>query len=60
MVTKCELPPTAKPVVDVLIADLAVFHFSERRMTLVELMPGGSEDQAATATHARYDVDPEG
>ena len=52
---QCNLPLTAKRVVDVLITDLAVFRFVNHRMKLVKLMPGISESQVAAATEADYD-----
>lgn len=55
VVQQCDLPLTAKEVVDVLITDLAVFRFVDRRMKLVKLMPGVSESQVAAATEAEYD-----
>lgn len=54
IVPRCDLPLTAKGVVDVLITELAVFRFVDRRMTLVKLMPGVSESQVAAATEAEY------
>ena len=57
VVRRCDLPLTAKAAVDVVITDLAMFHFPDRRMTLVELMPGVSEDRVAASTDARYVVD---
>ena len=54
IVPRCDLPLTAKGVVDVLITELAVFRFVNRRMTLVKLMPGVSESQVAAATEAEY------
>ncbi len=56
VVERCNLPLTAKEVIDVLITDLAVFRFVDRRMTLVKLMPGVAESQVRAATEARYDV----
>lgn len=55
VVRQCNLPITAKGVVDVLITDLAVFRFVNRRMRLVKLMPGISEAQVAAVTEAEYD-----
>lgn len=55
VVPQCDLPLTAKEVVDVLITDLAVFRFVDRRMKLVKLMSGVSESQVAAATEAEYD-----
>ena len=57
IVPHCDLPLTAKGVVDVLITELAVFRFVDRRMTLVKLMPGVSESQVAAATEAEYHTD---
>lgn len=57
IVPRCDLPLTAKGVVDVLITELAVFRFVNRRMTLVKLMPGVSESQVAAATEAEYRSD---
>lgn len=54
IVPRCDLPLTAKGVVDVLITELAVFRFVNRRMTLVKLMSGVSESQVAAATEAEY------
>ena len=55
VVRQCDLPLTAKGVVDVLITDLAVFRFVDRRMKLVKPMPGVSESQVAAATEAEYE-----
>lgn len=57
VVRQCDLPLTAKGVVDVLITDLAVFRFADQRMKLVKLMPGVSESQVAAVTGAEYDND---
>lgn len=56
VVRRCDLPLTAKEVVDVLITDLAVFRFVNRQMTLVKLMPGVSESQVTAATEARHET----
>ena len=56
VVRRCDLPLTAPGVVDVLITELAVFRFVERRMKLVKLMPGVSQSQVAAATEAEYDT----
>jgi acyl CoA:acetate/3-ketoacid CoA transferase beta subunit len=48
---------TAKGVVDVLITDLAVFHFRRGRMTLVRLLPGVSVEQVRECTEAEFDLD---
>ncbi len=57
VVRQCDLPLTAKEVVDVLITDLAVFRFVDQRMKLVKLMPGVSESQVAAVTEAEYEND---
>lgn len=57
VVPRCDLPLTARGVVDVLITDLAVFRFSETGMTLIKLMPGASLEQVAQNTTANYSVD---
>ncbi len=54
IVRDCDLPPTATGVVDVVITDLAVFHFVDNEMRLIKLMPGVTEDQVADKTEARY------
>ncbi len=57
LVRRCDLPLTATGVVDVLISELAVFRFVDRRMKLVKLMPGVPESPVAAATEAEYDRD---
>lgn len=57
VVRQCSLPITAKSVVDVLVTDLAVFRFVNRRMRLVKLMPGVSQAQVAAVTEAAYEID---
>ncbi len=56
VVRRCNLPLTAREVVDVLITDLAVFRFVAGRMKLVRLMPDVSESQVAASTEAEYDI----
>ncbi len=57
VVQTCDLPATAKAVVDILITDLAVFRFTDTGMTLEQLMPGISLEQVAQSTNAHYEVD---
>ena len=57
VVRQCDLPLTAREVVDVLITELAVFRFVHGRMILAKLMPGVSEARVAAATEAQFDVD---
>ena len=54
MVASCGLPLTARSVVDVLITELAVFHFRDDGMWLVELHTRAREDQVEAATEAHY------
>jgi len=56
VVKNCDLPLTARSAVDVLITDLAVFHFNYTGMTLVKLMPGVTLEQMAALTSADYQV----
>lgn len=56
VVQSCDLPLTAKGVVDVLITDRAVFHFTEQGMTLVRLMPGYTLEQIEASTDAKFTV----
>lgn len=57
VVPLCDLPLTAKAVVNVLITDMAVFYFDEQGMTLVKVIPGVSLEQVAENTRANYRVD---
>jgi 3-oxoacid CoA-transferase len=57
VVPECDLPLTAKGVVDVLITDLAVFRFTHTGMVLEKLMPDVSLEQVAEHTAANYSVD---
>ncbi|HEX5831193.1 MAG TPA: 3-oxoacid CoA-transferase [Gemmatimonadaceae bacterium] len=54
LVPECTLPLTARGVVDVLITDLAVFTFSDGRLTLVELMAGATVDEVRAKTSAAF------
>ncbi len=53
----CTLPLTAKNVVDVLITDRAVFHFTERGMVLKKIMPGFTKEDITQSTEAHYTED---
>lgn len=54
---QCTLPLTAKGVVDVLVTDRAVFHFTDQGMVLEKVMPGFSKEDIAAATEAEYSVE---
>ena len=56
VVPRCDLPLTARRAVGILITDLAVFHFDEKGMRLVKLMPGVSVDEVKEKTTANYTV----
>lgn len=51
---QCTLPLTATGVVDVLITDRAVFHFTEKGMVLKKCMPGFTKEDIAASTEAAY------
>lgn len=54
IVPECTLPLTARGVVDVVITDRAVFHFSEGRLTLTEVLPGASLEEVRASTSAPF------
>jgi 3-oxoacid CoA-transferase len=54
IVPECELPLTARNVVDVVITELAVFCFESGELTLTELMPGATLEQVRAATTAKF------
>lgn len=56
LVERCTLPLTAVGVVDVVITDLAVFHFIDGRLTLTRLMPGASLAEVQAKTEAQFVV----
>jgi len=56
VVESCDLPLTAKSVVNTLITDLGVFQFSEQGMRLTDLMPGVTLQDIALKTSASYQV----
>ena len=51
---QCTLPLTAKGVVNVLITDRAVFHFTEKGMVLKRVMDGCTRKEIADSTEANY------
>ena len=56
VVRKCDLPLTAENSVDILITDMAVFHFDESAMKLVKLMPDYSIEEVRAATDAEFEI----
>jgi 3-oxoacid CoA-transferase len=56
LVKAVNLPLTAPKAVDVVITELAVFHFRGGRLYLTDLMPGVTLDEVAARTEAIYEV----
>lgn len=54
IIQTCTLPLTAKNVVDKIITDLGVFHFIDRVLTLVEIMPGHTLEEIKSKTDAEF------
>ena len=50
IVPLCSLPLTAMNAVDMIITDLAVFTFKEKKLTLIELMPGVKLEEVRSKT----------
>jgi 3-oxoacid CoA-transferase len=55
-VPQCDLPLTAAQAVDMVITELAVFEFIDRVLTLIELMPGSSLEEARARTSANFQI----
>lgn len=56
---KCTLPLTGKGVVDMIVSNLAVFHFTDEGLVLRELAPGVTVEQVASCTAAEFTVSSE-
>ena len=56
IVPACSLPLTAVESVDLVITDLAVFSFDQRKLALIELMPGVSLDEVIAKTSATFEM----
>ncbi len=56
IVKSCSLPLTAIGVVEMIITELAVFHFVDGQLTLRELMPGASLEEVRQKTAAGFRV----
>lgn len=54
IVPSCSLPLTAMNTVDMIITDMAVFTFREKKLTLIELMPGTTLEEVRSRTSARF------
>jgi 3-oxoacid CoA-transferase len=55
IVPSCVLPLTALKAVDMIITDLAVFKFIDKKLTLTELMPGATLEDVKAKTTASFD-----
>ena len=53
---ECSLPLTAVGAVDLVITELAVFGYSEGRLTLLELLPGATLEEVRAKTTAHFVV----
>jgi 3-oxoacid CoA-transferase subunit B len=56
LVKNCSLPLTGRGVVDLVITDLAVFHFDAGKCYLSELAAGVTVDEIRAKTEAAFDV----
>jgi 3-oxoacid CoA-transferase B subunit len=56
LVKTCNLPLTGLGVVDLIITDLAVFHFDAGKLYLSELADGITVDEIRAKTEAAFDV----
>lgn len=54
IVPRCSLPLTAQKAVSVVITDLAVFDYSDGRLTLREIMPGSNLEEIRAKTAANF------
>jgi 3-oxoacid CoA-transferase len=55
VVPKCTLPITAYACVDVCITELAVFKFIDKKLTLIEILPGSSLEEVRAKTTAKFE-----
>lgn len=58
IVKSCNLPITAFNAVDMVITELAVFEFINKKLVLTELMPGADLATVRTLTEAHFEVSP--
>lgn len=56
IVKTCKLPLTAIGSVDMVITELAVFQFIDKKLTLIELMPGVTLEEVRSKTEAEFVV----
>lgn len=55
VVSTCDLPLTSKDCVDMIITDKAVFEFINKKLTLIEVMPGSTIEEVRASTTANFD-----
>ncbi|MFN7185541.1 MAG: CoA transferase subunit B [Alphaproteobacteria bacterium] len=56
LVKACNLPLTGRAVVDLIITDLAVFHFDAGKLYLSEMAGGVTVDEIRNKTEAAFDI----
>ncbi|MFN7402498.1 MAG: CoA transferase subunit B [Alphaproteobacteria bacterium] len=56
LVKNCTLPLTGRAVVDLIITDLAVFHFDAGKLYLSEMAGGVTVDEIRNKTEAAFDI----
>ena len=56
---QCELPLTGAQVVDMLITDLGVFEFNDKKATLIELAPDVTVEEIGEKSAAAFAVHPD-
>jgi len=55
IVPQCTLPLTAVHAVDMIITDKAVFEFIDKKLTLIQLLPGATLEEIRLTTTAHFD-----
>jgi 3-oxoacid CoA-transferase len=55
IIPQCTLPLTAIEAVSMIITDLAVFKFEEKKLILTELMPGATIEEVRAKTKAKFE-----
>ena len=56
IVPACVLPLTAIKAVDMIITDKAVFKFIDKKLCLIELMPGATLEEVQASTTASFEI----
>ena len=58
IVSSCSLPVTGYGEADMIVTELAVFRFIEKKLTLVEMIPGIDLEEIREKTEAPFEVSP--